>query len=55
MAGKQSAAMDRAERLVTTKKATPPDAARLAGVAVQSIYRAAWYKAWRAARKAAPQ
>lgn len=43
MSGKQSIDMAKAERLV--KGGTPPpDAARKAGVAVQSIYRAPWYR-----------
>lgn len=53
MSGKQSAAMDRAERAVVVKGMTPAWAARQTGIAVQSIYRSAWYKAHRAAQKAA--
>lgn len=44
MAAKQSAAMDKAERLVKKDRMSPPDAARKAGVAVQSVYRSAWYR-----------
>jgi hypothetical protein len=51
MSGKQSAAMDKAQALVEQKGKTPPQAALMAGVAVQSIYRTAWYKAHRAAAK----
>lgn len=44
MTGKQSAAMDKAKRLYENG-ASPPEAARKAGVAVQSLYRSAWYRA----------
>lgn len=47
MTMRQSVAMAAAEKYVTKQAMTPSDAARKAGVAVQSIYRAAWYKAHR--------
>lgn len=50
MAGKQSAAMDQALRLVTLKGISPPMAAKRTGITVNSIYRAAWYKAFKAAQ-----
>lgn len=50
MAGKQSAAMDQAQKLVTLKGISPPMAAKRSGVAVNSIYRATWYKAHKAAQ-----
>lgn len=53
MAGKQSAKMDKAQRLILKKGTAPPEAARLADVQLQSIYRTAWYKAHRAEQKAA--
>lgn len=52
MTGRQSVAMAKAQRLVTIKGLSPPEAARQAGVAVQSIYRTAWYKAHRDAKLA---
>lgn len=45
MGARQSAAMDKAEQLVKKGRMSPPAAANKAGVAVQSIYRSAWYRA----------
>lgn len=53
MAGKQSAAMDQAQKLVTLKGISPPMAAKRAGITINSIYRAAWYKAHIAAKASA--
>ena len=53
MAGKQSAEMTKAQRLIVIKGLTPDAAARQAGVQRQSIYRTAWYKAHRDEKKAA--
>ncbi len=53
MAGKQSAEMNQAEKLVTLKGIAPPAAAKRSGITVNSIYRAAWYKAHIAAKASA--
>lgn len=50
MAGKQSEAMSQAQKLVTIKGISPPLAAKRTGITVNSIYRAAWYKAHIAAK-----
>lgn len=47
MAGKTSAAMERAEKAVTSDKLTPQEAAVKYGLSVVSIYRKQWYKDWR--------
>jgi len=44
MAGKQSKEMTEAQRLITQKGMSAPDAARKAGVALGSIYLRPWWK-----------
>jgi hypothetical protein len=51
MAGKQSSAMDRAQKSVTAGTLTPTEAAKKYDLTVQAIYRRPWYKAWRNALK----
>lgn len=49
MANKESAAMAQARKLITSDKAfTPTEAAAKTGIARNSIYRSAWYKAFKA-------
>lgn len=55
MTGRQSAVMDLAQLYVTKKGWKPAQAAAFTGISVATIYRSAWYKAHRAAQKAAQQ
>ncbi len=52
MAGKQSSAMDKAQKSVTAGTLTPTEAAKKYDLTAQAIYRRPWYKAWRSAQKA---
>lgn len=51
MAGRQSAAMDRVEKMVKAKKYRPAEAARRNGVTATAVYVSAWYKVWKAEQK----
>lgn len=53
MAGRQSAIMDEAEKLVTVYGFTAKKAAEHTGVSINSIYRSAWWKALRAQKEKA--
>jgi hypothetical protein len=50
MAGKQSAAMIKAQKLITEKGYEAPAAAKAAGVALNSIYVKRWWKDLQALR-----
>ena len=56
MAGKESAEMKHARELITTgprtKRKNPTEAAEIAGCARITIYRAKWYKDYKAAEAA---
>ena len=52
MAGKQSAAMTKAQKLITEQGMQAPDAAKKAGVALNSIYVKSWWKAHQKAARA---
>jgi hypothetical protein len=52
MAGKQSAAMTKAQKLITEKGYEAPAAAKSAGVALNSIYVKDWWKAHQKALRA---
>jgi len=54
MTGRQSAAMDKAQKLVEGGMSVK-DAAKKAGVVLNGIYRRPWYKAWRAEQKSKEQ
>jgi hypothetical protein len=47
MTGKQSSAMDRAEKSVKAGILTATEAAKKYGITAQAIYRRPWYKALR--------
>jgi len=51
MAAKVSAAMVKAQKLVTEKGMTPYAAAAKVGLTRSAIYQAAWYKEWRDGKK----
>ncbi len=55
MAGKQSSAMDKAEREVTAGKLTGQEAAVKFGLSFISITRKAWYKKYRQSLKQAAE
>jgi hypothetical protein len=52
MTGKQSSAMDKAQKAIESGKLDAQKAAVKFGLSVISIYRKPWYKAWRAQQEA---
>lgn len=55
MTGKQSAAMDKAEKAVKGGTLTPSQAAKKYDISLQGIYKRPWYKSWRAEQKVKEQ